>query len=152
MFVYLDDEYPKKPVDIDVIIAASPTTYSKHPDGSLCIRLHNPAGDDAHITDSSDLELITKLMDIATTATPLNPAHKAALEQSSLVGACTCVKLGETQVMVDTEHYQIDARAHIVFKPVSRVGLAQLTTLGSLNAIWTTSAATTEWHVMSTRM
>ena len=121
LFVYMDDKYPTEPCDIDLICAAQPDAFIKHSEtGALCMKLKDPAGQDAQITDRKDLELIGQIMGIATSAIPLNPAHKIALAatggaepltEPGEAGGGGHVKLGETTVMVDTEHYRLDFEA-----------------------------------------
>jgi len=108
LFVFINDDYPHKDLDVAKVIASAPTVFMPDPDtpNGMCMLIKDPLGADAAVTDDWDMPLIEKLMNACLSAPPINPAAKmAGLDKFGTV------KFGKTFQKVNTEHFRIDANA-----------------------------------------
>jgi len=102
LFVYLDDAYPNKQLDHDDLVARQPDSFVKVDVGKIALRIRHPADETSTLTDASDLPAILDLCSIAQGAQPLNPQR--------LMAETPDIVFNETLIMLDTEHYDMDAR------------------------------------------
>jgi len=114
LFTYIDEEYPKGPINIKQVADMNAHMFSWDPDsGTLLMKIHDPLGDDACITNEGDLELIQKLLTIMYKTKPLNSNSKTILSDPVVTTFGEYIKFGETMFDVDTKHYSIDLKAYI---------------------------------------
>jgi len=101
LFKYLDDDYPKKPMNIPAIMSKQESTFQlNQKTRGLELRIRDPAGADCQVTNPADLDPVKKLCATVANAQPLNPARtwnnidKLVFDQSL--------------IPLDMEHYGLD--------------------------------------------
>jgi len=137
LFVYMDDNYPNEPLDLNGIISSNPGCFMKDPDsGALMLRLRDPCGDGACVTDKRDLALLEELKTIVQTALPLNPQRLAAgTPELSFDKSC---------ILLDTEHYNIDCTANLARMTSQRSSVTKSSNHSTPSAIGATKTCSSQ--------
>jgi len=101
--VYLDDDYPNFPINVQGTAADNPDLFVVDPKtGALMVRLRDPAGDGASPLDAGDSPLVGGLTDTVRAAQATNPLRIWAGPQDPFAGS-PCMRLS-------TEHYSMDVK------------------------------------------
>lgn len=72
LIVYVGPGYPQEEPDLDALVAKNTAFYDKGPDGKVTIKITDPLGPDASITNPADEELIAGLKKTCESSPPMN--------------------------------------------------------------------------------
>lgn len=118
LVVYLDDNFPKKPANLEQIAKANPNTFVlDSATGCLQLRIRDPTCDGASALNPADARFIEELSKTILGAKPVNPARV-------WTGVDKLV-FGETTIPLDTEHYAADVKANARLEKIRAVASEQ---------------------------